>query len=192
MRRFLQLNSDHLVFVLLVVIAVVGRMGRPDWNFTPVAATALFAGFYFRNRLIAAMVPLAALAISDFAEPVHSSRWVMATVWAAMLLPAVLGPWLRSSQTKLQAITRGTVGALAPSALFFLTTNFAVWAVDALGGSNMLYSSNLTGLAACYAAGIPFYAKMIAGDLFYMSLLFGAYALVTSATRQPASTQPSL
>lgn len=191
MRRFLQLNSDHLVFVLLVIIAVVGRMGRPDWNFTPVAATALFAGFYFRNRLVAAMVPLAALAISDFAEPLHNSRWVMATVWAAMLLPAMLGPWLRASKSRTQTVARGAVGALLPATFFFLTTNFAVWAVGAFGGGMMLYSSDLAGLAACYTAGIPFFLKMVAGDLFYMSLLFGAYAAVTSTVRQPAQSQPA-
>ncbi|WP_425400980.1 DUF6580 family putative transport protein [Aeoliella sp.] len=185
MRRYL--NSDHLVFVLLVTIAVVGRMGRPDWNFTPVAATALFAGFYFRNRLVAAMVPLAALAISDFAEPLHNSRWVMATVWAAMLLPAALGPWLRGSKSRFEAFLRGTVGALAPAAFFFLTTNFAVWAVGPVAGGSLMYSQDLSGLAECYAAAIPFFRSMVLGDLFYMTLLFGAYALVTSAVRQPES-----
>lgn len=182
MRRLLPLNNDHLVFVLLVAIAVAGRIGRLDWNFTPVAAVALFAGFYFRNRLVAALVPLAALAISDLAAPAHNNRWVLATVWVAMLLPAFLGPWLRSATTKRQGLLRGAIATLVPSAFFFVTTNFAVWATEAAGA--MAYSHDLAGLLTCYAAALPFYAKMLAGDLFYVGLLFGVWALVASDAKQ--------
>lgn len=179
MRRFLQLNSDHLVFVLLVLIAIAGRWDRLDWNFTPVAAASLFAGFYFRNRLVAALVPLSALAISDFAEPLHNNRWVLLTVWAAMLLPAMLGPWLRNAATKWQRSFRGLVVALLPSLMFFLSTNFVVW----LTGSGLQYSPGFKGLAECYLAAVPFYLNMLAGDLFYMGLMFAAWALVTQASR---------
>lgn len=182
MRRFLNLHSDHLVFALLVAIAVAGRMGRVDWNFTPVAAAALFAGFYFRNRLIAALVPLAALAISDLVEPAHNSRWVLLSVWAAMLLPAMMGPWLRAASTRWHRWTRGTASALAPATFFFLTTNFAVWYAGSAAG--VAYSGDWAGLLACYTAAIPFYAKMLAGDLFYMATLFGAWALVSSGATQ--------
>jgi hypothetical protein len=191
-RRFLQTNSDHWVFVLLVAIAVAGRMGRVDWNFTPVAAATLFAGFYFRNRLIAALVPLSALAISDLIEPQHYSRWVLLTVWGSMLLPAVLGPWLRAARAKAQTIGRGAVAVLAPSTLFFLATNFAVWAVGPAAGSGVQYSADVTGLIACYAAAIPFYAKMLAGDLFYSATLFGAWAMIVQAEqRRSRATVPA-
>lgn len=179
MRRYLQPNSDYLVFALLVAIAVVGRWGRVDWNFTPVAAAALFAGFYFRNRLVAALVPLAALAISDFAEPLHNNRWVLLTVWTAMLLPAMLGPWLRNAASKTQSFKRGALSALAPSTMFFLATNFVVW----LTGAGLSFSQGLKGLAECYAVALPFYTNMLAGDLFYMGLLFGAWALISQTSR---------
>jgi len=169
----------------LVAIAVAGRVGRVDWNFTPIAAVALFAGFYFRNRLIAALVPLAALAISDFVEPSHSSVWVALTVWAAMVLPAVIGPWLRSARDKQVVVGRGLLAALAPATCFFVATNFAVWAVGPAVGSAVVYSGDLAGLAQCYVAALPFYLKMVAGDLFYMSVLFGGWALATRKTAVP-------
>lgn len=188
MRRYLQLNSDHLVFVLLVVIAVVGRMGRVDWNFTPVAATALFAGYYFRNRWVAALVPLSALAISDLTEQSHSSPWVLLTVWASMLLPAMLGPWLRASATKMQTLLRGGTSAILPTLFFFFTTNFAVWAVGPVPGSARQFTRDLTGLITCYLDAIPFAYKMLLGDLFYMTLLFGAWAAVTAYQRQSTTS----
>jgi hypothetical protein len=187
-RRYLQLNSDHLVFVLLVVIAVVGRMGRVDWNFTPVAATALFAGYYFRNRWIAALVPLSALAVSDLVEPSHFSPWVLATVWASMLLPAMLGPWLRECASKAQTLVRGGTSALLPALFFFVTTNFAVWAVGPVPGSALQFMPDLAGIVECYVAAIPFALKMVTGDLFYMTLIFGAWAAVTAHQRQLTSS----
>ncbi len=185
MRRFLRLHSEHLVFLLLVAIAVVGRVDRIDWNFTPVAAAALFAGYYFRNRLIAAMVPLAALAISDFAELSHNNRGEMLTVWGAMLLPAMLGPWLREAKEKRTKIGRGLVCAFLPSAAFFLTTNLAVWVTAISGGMGAAdYTATWAGLGVCYTAAIPFYFKMLSGDLFYMVVLFGAYSVATRSARE--------
>ena len=181
MRRHLQLNSDHLVFVLLVAIAVVGRLGRLDWNFTPVAAVALLAGCYFRNRLVAALVPLTALAISDLAQPSHYSGWVLASVWGCMVLPAMMGPWLRGASSKLQTVARGTVSALLPATFFFLVTNFVVWAVGPVAGSPFQFGQDLLGLATVYAAGLLFYLKMLSGDLFFMTTLFGAWAIATGS-----------
>jgi len=56
--------------------------------------------------------------------------------------------------------------------IFFVATNFAVWA---FGG---LYPHNLEGLAECYIAALPFLRNRIAGDLFWATLLFGGYHLV--------------
>lgn len=185
MRRITEFKSDHAVFLLLVAIAVVGRMGRPDWNFTPVAAAALFAGFYFQRRWIAALVPLAALAISDFAEPVHNNAWVQLTVWTALMLPAMLGPWLGSPQPSRLSGKRTTAAALAPSAVFFAVTNFAVWAT----GSGLSFSRDAAGLMECYAVALPFYINMLAGDLFYTGLLFGAWAAIGGRSRADASAR---
>jgi hypothetical protein len=33
---------------------------------------------------------------------------------------------------------------------------------------------------ACYAAGIPFFWNTLAGDLFYVAVLFGVYEFIKS------------
>ena len=58
------------------------------------------------------------------------------------------------------------------SLLFFVTTNFAVWAFSPL------YAPNLAGLSKCYLAALPFLRNMLEGDLFWGFLLFGGYWLV--------------
>ena len=63
------------VWLALVALAIGGRLWQPSWNgeplwhATPLAAVALAAGFLFANPLIAATVPLTALAISNLALP---------------------------------------------------------------------------------------------------------------------------
>jgi hypothetical protein len=67
---------------------------------------------------------------------------------------------------------------------FFLVTNFAVWAF--LGS----YKPSLSGLAACYAAGIPLFWNTLGGDAMYAALFFGGLALaerLIPAVRQAES-----
>jgi hypothetical protein len=37
------------------------------------------------------------------------------------------------------------------------------------------YPKTSAGLAACYAAAVPFFQNTVAGDLFYATLLFGGF-----------------
>jgi hypothetical protein len=52
-----------------------------------------------------------------------------------------------------------------------LITNFAVWWL--LNS----YPKTAAGLAACYLAGLPLFSNTLAGDAFYSTLFFGAFAL---------------
>jgi hypothetical protein len=60
---------------------------------------------------------------------------------------------------------------LGASVIFFIVSNFGVWF------SGTMYPKDLSGLAACYIAGLPFFQNTILGDLVYSSLLFGAFEL---------------
>ena len=53
-----------------------------------------------------------------------------------------------------------------------MITNFGSWA------SGLFYPLNGTGLLAAYTAGLPFFLNTIAGDLFYVGVLFGSFELV--------------
>ena len=54
-----------VVFCLLIALGAFSRIGfhfyYPLPNFAPIAAISLFAGYFFRNRLIAIAVPLLAM-----------------------------------------------------------------------------------------------------------------------------------
>jgi hypothetical protein len=178
-----QNGIDLLVFALLVATGVVGRWGQPEWCFTPIAAAAVFAGFYFSRLAVAALVPISILAISDLVLPSYNSFPVMQATYAAMTLPVWCGRMLRGEHRGWGLAGRWLLCGLAPATLFFVMSNFAVWAFQSD------YERSLSGLTQCYVAAVPFYRAMLAGDVFYMVVLFGCWALAGVRVREvsPAS-----
>ena len=166
-----QTIRDVLVFLLLVSIGVAGRWAQPEWCFTPTAAAAIFAGGYFARLGVAALVPIAILGISDFALDAHDSFGVMLATYAVMTLPVLLGRWLRTSEGTARTAARLAICGLLPATLFWLVSNFAVWAFQSD------YEKSWAGLVQCYWMAVPFFRWMLAGDVFYLAVLFGCAAL---------------
>jgi hypothetical protein len=174
--------QDLLVFLLLVGIGVAGRWGQPAWCFTPTAAVAIFAGWYFARLAVAAMVPVAVLAISDLLLPAYDSIPVLLATYGIMAVPVVLGHWQRSPQTKAATAARWVLFSIVPATLFYVVTNLAVWAFYST------YEKSFAGLLQCYWAAVPFYRTMLAGDAFYVGVLLicAAAAGMPLMVRHPA------
>jgi hypothetical protein len=166
-----QNGFDLLVFALLIAIGVAGRWGQPEWCFTPIAAAATFAGFYFSRWAVASLVPVAILTISDVLLPGYNSIPVMLATYAVMIVPVWFGRMLRGEHRGWRRAGRWLFCGLAPATLFFLVSNFAVWAFQSD------YEKSLAGLTQCYIAAVPFFRWMLAGDVFYITVLFGCWAL---------------
>jgi Family of unknown function (DUF6580) len=169
--RHLHTLRDALIFALLVGIGVAGRWAQPEWCFTPTAAVAVFAGFYFSRATIAALVPVAVLAISDLVLPAYDSLAVMVATYAVMTVPVLFGKWLRGRHSGKSTAWRWAACGLLPAVLFFVVTNFAVWAFQSD------YPKTPAGLLACYWAAVPFFRWMVAGDVIYLAAIFGCWAL---------------
>ena len=179
---------DAVLFVLLVSAGVASRvLFREVPNFAPIAAMALFAGYFFRSAWLAMLVPLVSLAIGDwfigFYEPV-----LMIVVYAMLTLPVALRPLVRRYLSIEPQRAGGTAASLlglltcslSCSLLFFVTTNFACW----LGSP--WYTQDWQGLTTCFVGAIPFFKYTLLGDLFYGSVLFGTYALAVNLSWLPA------
>jgi hypothetical protein len=178
---------DLLVFTLLIAIGVAGRWGQPEWCFTPTAAAAIFAGFYFSRAAVAVLVPLAILAITDLALPAYDNAPVMLATYAVMTAPVWLGRMLRERPNGWAAAAwRWAVCGFMPATLFYLHSNFAVWAFQSD------YEKSVAGLSQCYLAAVPFYRSMLAGDVFYLAVLFSCWALAGIKVRQLDRAHASL
>lgn len=172
-------------WLALVAIAVIGRVWQPSWNgeplwhATPLAAVALAAGFVFPRPLVAASVPLVALGIGNLTRPGYGNLGVAAIVYAATAWPVLLGACglLGHRRPRWLAVIGGS---LASSLVFFISTNLAHWAFTAD------YPRTGGGLAACFAAALPFYRWMPVGDLCWSLVVFGV--LVAAGTAFDAAS----
>ncbi len=163
-----------LVLTGLIALAVVVRLlvhfdaGALPYNFTPVAAMALFGGAFFRNRALAFLVPLGAMFLSDLAIGVATLSPLVYACFAAMVLVGM--GVLRGRSGAL----RVTVTAAGSATGFYLVTNFFVWLTSGM------YALTGTGLVACYVAGLPFYTYgSLPGTLLWSGVLFGGFALLS-------------
>jgi len=148
----------------LILAAAASRLIPHPPNFTPIAAIALFGGAQFSSKRAAFFVPLAGLILSDLVFGFYA---ITPVVYGSFALTVCLGFWVRQHRSPLRIAS----AAVASAVLFFVLTNFGVWALD------HLYPQTAAGLVDCYVAAIPFFRNMLLGNLLYSALLFGAMAM---------------
>ena len=163
----------------VVVAAGLTRLipdGYRPYNFSAVGALALFAAA--RLGLVPGLIlALGSLLASDVAlwyrhgyDPDYLPSW---PVYVAFALYPMLG---RGLLRRTESPARIAGVAVAGGLLFFLITNLASWAMQALP-----YGYSLTGLVNCYEMGLPFYRGTLTGDLAFTAVLFGLHAVLSRA-----------
>jgi len=184
---------EPLVSPLLVIVgAVLLRLIPHVPNFAPIGAIALFGGAYL-NKKYALFILFAALVVSDylllylnpfaptqinfsrFYSPLSLIHSTTIYVYGSFLLNFFIGKWIARDKS----IGRVVTGSLLASILFFLITNFGVWAAG-------MYGHGLDGLLTSYIMGLPFFRGTLVGDLFYTGVFFGGYELVLRLVKKPA------
>jgi len=152
------------IFALLVVAAGLRLIPHPA-NFAPIGAMALFAGAHLGDKRLAFILPLSAMLVSDMFIGFHP---LMFAVYGGFACVIMLGFWLNKRLT----ITRLALATVGGSTIFFVISNFGVWLTEPA------YPLTLQGITTCYLAAIPFFQNTVLGDAVFVSLLFGAYALM--------------
>jgi hypothetical protein len=158
----------------LARIAVPPVLGHPS-NFAPIGAIALFGGCYFSGRFSKFIVPLLSVWVGDlFINHMTTGTWELfyqGFYWqyGSYILMALIGSTLSKRVKPLNVV--GT--SLGASTLFFLISNFGVWA------AGIGYEMTGAGLIQCYVKGIPFYVQTLASDVIYSAIFFGAFELAS-------------
>ena len=169
--------------IVLIVLAAISRLLPHPPNVTPIAAIAIFGSFYFSKKWMVYMIPLLTLVFSDFIINNSISRafypniegivWFspnMIWVYTGFILIITLS---KQFLIKLN-IKNLFVTTILASLVFFLLTNFGSWMHFGF------YPKSIAGLLSCYIAGIPFFLNSILGNLFFVSIMFGAVYLIDS------------
>jgi hypothetical protein len=139
-------------------------------NFTPVGALALFVGAYLAPKYRwGLLLPLLLIFVSDLFIGFYDLK-LMAVVYGSFLVYTGLGMLV----AKRKSIATVFLGSMGGATLFYLTTNFAVWAFSSW------YPHSVSGLLLSYTLALPFFKYTILGDLFFTGVLFGAYELASA------------
>ena len=164
------MKSNQFIFVTILIIAtaILNIILADIPNFSPIASVALFSGFYFSNKKIALIIPVACMFISDYFIGFHSYMWA---VYLSFVLIAILGVYMKKAQPK-----NIILNALLSSILFFLITNSAVW----ISGS--YYTKDLPGLALCLTMGVPFFKYTLLSSAVFSTILFGGLEIIKKMT----------
>lgn len=165
MKKEITIQST-LTVATLIIIAVITRFLPHPANFTAIGAIALFGTARLNDKRLAFILPIAAMLVSDLFIPFGFNP----SVYFSFVLIAILGLSLRNTKNPLAI----GAGSLASSLIFYIITNFAVW----MGDNGVMYSKGIDGLWMSYVSAIPFFWNGLAGDLFFTSILFGAYEFV--------------
>ncbi len=182
-KTFNKLSEKKLTYLfmgLLVVFVTIMRLVPHIVNIAPVAGLALFAGAYF-NRRYAIFLPIAVMFVSDLFIGFYSWK-IMLSVYGSFALIGVMGSMLKENKTFFRVF--GTT--LAGSIVFFVVSNWAVWAFSSL------YEPTLAGLMQSYVMGLPFLKGTIVGDFMYVGIFFGAYELALRSLKQKHSLNTAL
>jgi hypothetical protein len=182
------------MFQALFLIAL-GAMSRliphfwlhDAWNLVPIGAIGLFAGSRFPKRMAWA-IPVFAMILSDivmdqkygnyFDSP---TRWLTYGTFGLIALLGIFAKGPKAGVFRLAGLS------LTGSILFFLASNFGVWAWPQ--GTD--YPMTFTGLLQCYTAGLPFFKNTVLADLVGTAVLFGLAPILSHAWRQWTVSEPA-
>lgn len=157
--------TPKFIFVSSAIfIATASRLLPHLPNFTPIAAIALFGGAAINDKRLAYLIPFVALFLSDLFLGFSASTL---PVYLCFAFTVFLGTTMQKKSSVVKLIG----STLLSSLVFFLVTNLPFW-YTAL----QLYPTNFEGMMMSYTAALPFFGYSIAGDLFFVALLFSAFA----------------
>lgn len=176
------LQSKKFLFITfsLVLVALTRFLPHPP-NFTAVGAMAIFGGALYTSWLMRILLPLAIMFITDlvinnvmYASAYDGFAWATsgaAYIYGAIVLMVVLGQLIAKSSKLKDVALASVLGSL----VFFLITNFGVWA-----SPMSMYPQSFDGLLASYTAGLPFLINNMVSTLLFSGVLFGAYFFASS------------
>jgi hypothetical protein len=165
--------------ILLVIVAALYRIipGRP-YGFAPQWAMAVFAGAVIKDKKWAFIIPVLSMFISDMFYQVLYMGGLTAIPgfyegqWQNYILFTLL-VFVGFAVKKLNILQVG-VASLAATSLYFLVSNFLVWASNGVV-RGLDRPKTFNGLLLCYTDGIPFYKMSILATFIFSAILFGSY-----------------
>ncbi|HWL11069.1 MAG TPA: DUF6580 family putative transport protein [Planctomicrobium sp.] len=166
-----------LPFVLMHFGMDIQSDATYPWTFTPLFAVGLFGMGLFKDLRMGFLLPVAACLAADVTIGVLAGmQYGLQEGLAYALYPGQVLNYLGLFAAigvgliirRVRNVGTVLVSAILAPVLFFLISNFGVWAFDTYIG----YPRTLAGFQQAYFAGLPFLKNSLISTLAYSALLF--------------------
>ena len=165
MQNLLAILRKEIFPISLILILVFARLIPHPPNFTPIIATAIVSGYFFRNMYLSFTVLLISMLLADLFIGFYDNMFF---VYLSLFLIVYIFFKITEKINFKNLFIYGFIGSL----IFFIVSNFGVWALGSPGVHDIAYEKNLNGLVECYILAIPFF-----GNTFLSTIIFAYPAI---------------
>ncbi len=165
MQNIINILKKEIFPISLILILTFARLIPHPPNFTPIIAVAIVSGYFFKNLNLSILTLLIAMLISDLFIGFYEN---MIFVYVSLLIITFTFYKISNKINFKNLFVYGFAGSL----IFFIISNFGVWALGSPGLDNLPYEKSLAGLIECYIFAIPFF-----GNTFLSTLIFAYPAI---------------
>ena len=146
------MKQINICLGIFLALAISRFVPHPP-NFTSLIALSFYIPVFFGRKYIPAII--ISFAITDLIIGLHAVTFF---TWGSVFLIGLISNYF--SKTLLKRLS----GALFGAALFFVLTNFGVWASG-------MYGYTLNGIITCYTLAIPFFAYSAISTILFSFLI---------------------
>ena len=161
---FIILKKEIFPISLILILAFARLIPHPP-NFTPIIAVAIMSSYFFKNINLSLLILLIAMLISDLFIGFYEN---VIFVYVSLLLITFVFHKISNKISFKNLFIYGFAGSF----IFFVVSNFGVWALGSPGVYDIAYEKSLSGLIECYILAIPFF-----GNTFMSTLIFAYPAI---------------
>ena len=165
MQNLLGILKKEILPISLILILAFARLIPHPPNFTPIIAVAIMSGYFFRNIYMSFSILLISMLIADILIGFYEN---IIFVYIALLLITFVFFKISNKINFKNLFIYGFAGSL----IFFIISNFGVWALGSPGVQDIAYDKSLNGLIECYILAIPFF-----GNTFLSTVIFAYPAI---------------
>ena len=150
------MKTFNICFGILIALSASRFIPHPP-NFTSLLALSFYIPVFFGLRYLPFVI--ISFAITDMVIGYHTgTHWT----WGSILLIGLAAPLFKKN------ITSRISGAFLGACVFFLITNFGVWASG-------MYGYTYQGLVSCFILAVPFFAYTATSTLLFAAVIETVY-----------------
>ena len=173
MNNLFDISKKQIIPITLILILALARLIPHPPNFTPVIAVAVMSGYFFKNIFLFLITLLIAMLLADAFIGFYQNIFF---VYFSLFLISFLFYKISKKVNFKNLFFYSFVGSF----IFFVITNFGVWALGSPGLDNIAYEKNINGLIECYILAIPFFGNTFLSTVIFSYPAIFAYKSLTA------------